>query len=69
MTAAATALLDALRARAVARNKVRDEQRLLHTAVKYIPNDKLVTWKPYQLSEAKLVAALTAWEIEEGISG
>lgn len=67
MTIASEALLAALRARAVARNKVRDEQRRNSKTGTHPPNDRLASWKAYQLSEANLVEALIVWEIEEGV--
>jgi hypothetical protein len=67
VTASAEALLAAMRKRAIARNAVRDEQRRNTREGSRPPNDKLASWKAYQLAEAQLVATMTAWEIEEGV--
>jgi hypothetical protein len=60
-------LLSALRARAIARNKVRREIEANLKNGFHIFNEQLDNWKPYQLAEMKLTEALIGWEASENI--
>lgn len=60
-------LLNALRERAWKRNSVRLEQRQNTKNGFSVPNDRLDSWKAYQLAEAQLTEALLRWEESEGI--
>jgi hypothetical protein len=64
----ADALLSALRERAWKRNSLRHEQRRNLREGVSVSNDRLETWKAYQVAEAQLTMALMAWEESEHIS-
>lgn len=60
-------LLNALRERAWKRNSVRLEQRANTKNGFLVPNERLDSWKAYQLAEAQLAEALMRWEESEGV--
>lgn len=61
------ALLSAVRARAVERNKVRDEIRRHSEDGELRNNSEMPSWQTFQRAEVALNAAVTAWEESEGI--
>jgi hypothetical protein len=65
--ALATAVLLALRRRAIERNKVRTEIADYSKRGQIVYNSDLPSWRVYQAAELALNAALTAWEISEGV--
>jgi hypothetical protein len=62
-----TAVLLALRRRAIERNKVRAEIADYSKRGQIVYNSDLPSWRMYQAAELALNAALTAWEISEGV--
>jgi hypothetical protein len=61
-------LLQALRARAAARSRVRLEIKSNTDKGTLVYNEDLKAWKPYQAAEWALNLALTVWEESLGIS-
>jgi hypothetical protein len=65
--ALSTAVLIALRRRAIERNKVRTEIADYSKRGQLAYNSDMPSWRVYQAAELALNAALTAWEISEGV--